>query len=348
MSYKDLLKELMPRKEDGSCSKWVWLRPFWQLPPAAQKWIFSTALANCILCFPLRRGAAQALHRRGQEWSGRVRCSGCCAVFPSAAASPLHQTHSPVTPLSSTLTPPPPTTHPTLFPNLFHSELGCKWKHRCEHQLWLHADLGFFRPCLCNLLHQQARRQHLPTAVVWGGSGGKQQAGCLQPSALCHLPLQHQQFSSTCHLCPPTSATRCRDLWAMKRPNDISHQVAIIGAVGDSISAGVGANALNIIDVFNEVRRRSRIRRSNCFKGPRAFLCDRRRGKLVVDLQLGEHSQRVQPRIGGFFSSSWTSFYNMCTSTNLQCITNIISVLSVTLILGPGWCMLFEVCSNII
>ena len=40
----------------------------------------------------------------------------------------------------------------------------------------------------------------------------------------------------------------------MKIPNDFSHQVAIIGAVGDSISAGVGANALNIIDVFNEVR----------------------------------------------------------------------------------------------
>ena len=40
----------------------------------------------------------------------------------------------------------------------------------------------------------------------------------------------------------------------MKRVNDISHQVAIIGAVGDSISAGVGATALNIIDVFNEVK----------------------------------------------------------------------------------------------
>ena len=30
--------------------------------------------------------------------------------------------------------------------------------------------------------------------------------------------------------------------------------MSIIGAVGDSISAGVGATALNIIDVFNEVK----------------------------------------------------------------------------------------------
>ena len=31
--------------------------------------------------------------------------------------------------------------------------------------------------------------------------------------------------------------------------------MGIIAALGDSISAGVGANALNIIDVFNEVQK---------------------------------------------------------------------------------------------
>jgi len=42
---------------------------------------------------------------------------------------------------------------------------------------------------------------------------------------------------------PPTSVHRLR-------PQD----VAIIGSVGDSISAGVGATAANILDVFNEDR----------------------------------------------------------------------------------------------
>ena len=89
----------------------------------------------------------------------------------------------------------------------------------------------------------------------------------------------------------------------MKRVNDISHQVAIIGAVGDSISAGVGATALNIIDVFNEVKHcTAASHEATVFfkKGSRGFFCDGRRGQLVFNLEPGKHPQTVQPGTGGF------------------------------------------------